>query len=101
MCLIGQVEGVVENRTLVMAIEELFGICSWGGGGGRGGGRVFVVCRFLTYLVIWSLYNLQCLFYGQKRLHHDILSILHKSTAGRYRPVRVADGPITARCRFM
>ena len=29
------------------------------------------------------------------------LSILHKSIAGRYRPVRVADGPITARCRFI
>ena len=29
------------------------------------------------------------------------VSILHKSTAGRYRPVRVADGPITARYRFM
>ena len=29
------------------------------------------------------------------------VSILHKSIAGRYRPVRVADGPITARCRFM
>ena len=28
------------------------------------------------------------------------VSILHKSIAGRYRPVRVADGPITARCRF-
>ena len=28
-------------------------------------------------------------------------SILHKSIAGQYRPVRVADGPITARCRFM
>ena len=27
--------------------------------------------------------------------------ILHKSTADRYRPVRVADGPITARCRFI
>ena len=27
--------------------------------------------------------------------------ILHKSIAGRYRPVRVADRPITARCRFM
>ena len=24
------------------------------------------------------------------------VSILHKSIAGRYRPVRVADGPITA-----
>ena len=28
-------------------------------------------------------------------------SILYKSSAGRYRPVRVADGPITARCRFI
>ena len=29
------------------------------------------------------------------------VSILHKSTAGRYRPVSYPDGPITARCRFM
>ena len=29
------------------------------------------------------------------------VSILHKCIAGRYRPVRVADGPITARCRFI
>ena len=29
------------------------------------------------------------------------VSILHKSIAGRYRRVRIADGPITARCRFM
>ena len=29
------------------------------------------------------------------------VSILHKSIAGRYRPVRIADGPITARCRFI
>ena len=29
------------------------------------------------------------------------VSILHKSIAGRYRPVSVADGPITARCRFI
>ena len=28
------------------------------------------------------------------------VSILYKSIAGRYRPVRVADGPITARYRF-
>ena len=30
----------------------------------------------------------------------DPVSIQHKSIAGRYRPVRVADGPITARYRF-
>ena len=28
-------------------------------------------------------------------------SILYKSIAGRYRPVRIADGPITARYRFI
>ena len=27
--------------------------------------------------------------------------ILYKSIAGRYRPVRAADGPITACCRFI
>ena len=32
---------------------------------------------------------------------HYPVSILHKSIAGRYRPVRVAGGPITARCRFI
>ena len=26
---------------------------------------------------------------------------IYSSTAGRYRPVRVADGPTTARCRFI
>ena len=29
------------------------------------------------------------------------VSILRKSIAIRYRPVRVADGPITVRCRFI
>ena len=29
------------------------------------------------------------------------VSILHKSIAGRNRPVRVADGPIRGRCRFI
>ena len=29
------------------------------------------------------------------------VSIFYKSIAGRYLPVRVADGPITARCRFI
>ena len=27
-------------------------------------------------------------------------SILRKAILGRHRPVRVADGPMTARCRF-
>ena len=29
-----------------------------------------------------------------------LVSILRKSISGRHRPVRVADGPMTARCRF-
>ena len=29
------------------------------------------------------------------------VSIVHKLITGRYRPVRVAHGPITARCRFI
>ena len=31
----------------------------------------------------------------------DPASILYNSIAGRYRPVRLADGPITARYRFI
>ena len=34
------------------------------------------------------------------RLHPSPVSILRKSISGRHRPVRVADGPMTARCRF-
>ena len=34
-------------------------------------------------------------------LHGTTVSIIHKSIAGCYRPVRVADGPITVRCRFI
>ena len=44
-------------------------------------------------------------FYGtaaERHLSPGIpVSILNKSIAGRYRPVRVADGSITARCRFI
>ena len=39
--------------------------------------------------------------YGSQGIRKNPVSILHKSIAGRYRPVRVADGPITARFRFM
>ena len=34
-------------------------------------------------------------------IKYNPVSILHKFIAGCYRPVRVADGPITARCRFI
>ena len=36
-----------------------------------------------------------------KHQKKDIATILHKSIASRYRTVRVADGPITARYRFI
>ena len=44
-----------------------------------------------------------CLVLGLPRWRRDSypVSILHKSIAGRYRPVRVADGLITARYIFM
>ena len=35
------------------------------------------------------------------QIRHFPVSILYKSIAGRYQPVRVADGPITARYRFI
>ena len=38
---------------------------------------------------------------NSSRKHAYPVSILFKSIAGRYRPVRVADGPITARYRFI
>ena len=34
------------------------------------------------------------------KINNVPVSILRKSISGRYRPVRVADGPMTARCRF-
>ena len=48
-----------------------------------------------------------CLFFypyhslGKLNRRQTPVSILYKSIAGRYRPVRVADGPITARYRFI
>ena len=35
------------------------------------------------------------------RILVEVPSTLYKHIAGRYRPVRVADGPITARYRFI
>ena len=42
-----------------------------------------------------------CYFINYEITYKFPASILCKSIAGRYRPVRVADGPITARCRFI
>ena len=43
----------------------------------------------------------QFFFQNRKYTSWVPVSILHKSIAGRYRPVRVADGPIMARCIFI
>ena len=48
----------------------------------------------------YTLYTSGSLSFPLIQEGHIPLSILHKSIAGRYRPVRVADGPIMARCRF-
>ena len=40
-------------------------------------------------------------FYCIKNRFLNPAGILHKSIAGRDRPVSAADGPITARCRFI
>ena len=58
----------------------------------HGGCDRFVMCMPLYSLALsFFLYILPCI----------PVCILHKSIAGRYRPVRVADGSITARCRFI
>ena len=45
--------------------------------------------------MIWESYN------NNNNNNDDPSKHSHKSIAGRYQPVRVADGPITARCRFI
>ena len=56
----------------------------------------FLVVKFSIYL-IGRVFVMQC----TGNTGGFPVGFLHKSIAGRYRPVRVADGPITARCRFM
>ena len=74
-------------------------------------------CSEIVSLLIDYRIARYCRMYQKKSCQEDILegvnmyishspkgipvSILHKSIAGRYRPVRVADGPITVRHRFM
>ena len=56
------------------------------------------VCKSCTYCLLTTkankLYKCYC-------STHCPVSILHKSIAGRCRPVSYPDGPITARYRFM
>ena len=57
----------------------------------------------LSYISIYPMCRLIRVFTGRtfSFVENTPVSILHKSIAGRYRPVRVADGPITTRCRFI
>ena len=78
---------------------------------------VFIVLIFPegTFFLIVFIENMCQIKYKKKFSEHPSLSdreytfvtpvhpasILYKSTAGRYRPVRYPDGPITARYRFI
>ena len=66
--------------------------------------HVFVMyCRFYCRAIFYMVKNILCVI-TSKRLGSASfypISILRKSIAGRYWPVRVADGPITARCSFI
>ena len=46
--------------------------------------------------IIYTVVKFESMYYGRSPV-----SILYKSIAGRYQPVSVADGPITARHRFI
>ena len=54
---------------------------------------LLAACMHIVYIILY--------FIVQHQIRHFPVSILYKSIAGRYRPVRVADGPITARYRFI
>ena len=54
----------------------------------------------MSLIYLLYIFCLNALKHVQERRYNPA-SILYKSIAGRYRPVRVADGPITARYRFI
>ena len=65
--------------------------CSLCAGGFISGACFVIICSSSVLLLV-------------PRLYFVIVSpesILHKSAAGRCRPISVADGPITTRCRFI
>ena len=49
---------------------------------------------------LFFLFSMKCCFELPFTVINPV-SILYQSIAGRYRPVRVADGPITSRYRFI
>ena len=67
--------------------------------------RINIVC-FVVFLLLFFVMTLTILKWlrvvvvGEKDIFIFPVSILRKSISGRHRPVRVADRPMTARCRF-
>ena len=55
-----------------------------------------------TETALTALDKVLLFFSSRQKYYHSSypVSILRKSISGRHRPVRVADGPMTARCRF-
>ena len=57
----------------------------------------------ITYVMSrFGNYSLQMVYIAKGHAQFECIpvSILRKSISGRHRPVRVADGPMMARCRF-
>ena len=46
------------------------------------------------------MFNVKKIKTVSKGYDYNPVSVLRKSISGRHRPVRLADGPMTARCRF-
>ena len=62
---------------------------------------ILCVSKYLfRYLVSMKLWTCKRVLRYESDFFNPV-SILHKTIAGPYRSVKVADGPITARCRFI
>ena len=64
-----------------------------------------LVSVFVEYYLLWKVYDivpaLKAKRYKRRADKGKFpVSILRKAISGRHRAVRVADGPMTARCRF-
>ena len=60
--------------------------------------KEILTLQFVSFFQLTFMFIFIWLMYERNKFP---ASIIYKSIAGRHRPVRVADGPITARYRFM
>ena len=61
----------------------------------------FIIIVFFPFVsVVFSGLFCHAFSFGHACLDMVPVSILRKSISGRHRPVRIADGPMTVRCRF-